>query len=542
MGAVCGIVSNMNPATTTYHQMLDDLNSYLQDIKFPAEKGVAVRTYLLHCKQLFRSRFYQKVLYNLSPALQGQIAGHCHGVWIKNVWFFAKAGEAEQNAFVTEVTLALEPEVFTPNELVVREGQRARKLYIVQRGVVAGAGRVMGAGKCFGEDMIMQQGFCLFDVRALSFLDVYGLSSSALQQIIARGGFPQTQRAIRKAANRMALHRYMLKLALIARMSHWFTPMVKGEAEERKARLIELGSHTPPPLQRRLVAGVKSVIATNMLAATAAAAVGSGAAAAVQAAAATTKGAAAASSAATAAAAAAERARIVDSFAARHGKAAASEDAVAAAREEREKLFANVVADDHLAVAEVLRRPLGNGEDMLNPMNAALDDAAHHDADHAAGDDAARRRALRRLFHEAEEQRDIAELAIAKLQEQVRAARYATTEDVLAVSLRCCCCCCCCCFLLAPLGLLARRPSLLIDDLPLPLPPASASDAVVTESAQCGATRCRWWWWWWWWRWSQQWGRPGAALRRGCAPPPRSVAARSICCFRRGAGSDKHWR
>ena len=44
VGAVCGIVSTMNPATTTYHQMLDDLNSYLSDIKFPKEKGVLIRT------------------------------------------------------------------------------------------------------------------------------------------------------------------------------------------------------------------------------------------------------------------------------------------------------------------------------------------------------------------------------------------------------------------------------------------------------------------------------------------------------------------
>lgn len=244
IGAVCGIVSSMDEATTAYHKTMDELNIFMVENKLPKELRVRLREYFQHCRQLQRAQHYQDLLVHMSPMLRGEVAVFCNREWVLKVPFFNGAPEEETNNFITSIALALVLEAYAPHETIIKKGEPTEKMYIVQRGVVSRLGHVYSSGACVGEDMILKGAKRTSDVRALTYVDVSGLHrvrtrvggllesmhgvsesnircasvvypsmQDALLDIVNRGHFPVISKIIRNAAIRMALRREFIHYA-----------------------------------------------------------------------------------------------------------------------------------------------------------------------------------------------------------------------------------------------------------------------------------------------------------------------------------------
>ena len=125
IGAICGVVSEMDPATREYQQNVDLLNDYMNEIKVPRVMRTRLREYFTHCKTIFKTKHYADVLENMSPLLQGEVARHSHSSWLYTIPFFMAENVEERERFIVEVALQLEPKAFAPNEMVFREGDVA---------------------------------------------------------------------------------------------------------------------------------------------------------------------------------------------------------------------------------------------------------------------------------------------------------------------------------------------------------------------------------------------------------------------------------
>ena len=129
--------------------------------------------------------------------LPGEISWNINRKWLSRVWFLRTA----EPAFVLQLALHLVPVVLAPGELVTRrytlshEGvTRSRRddpirrddapapgelaptgnLYIVHRGIALYGGKVLTAGKVWGEDLILsnealRRNWC---ARAMNYLEV----------------------------------------------------------------------------------------------------------------------------------------------------------------------------------------------------------------------------------------------------------------------------------------------------------------------------------------------------------------------------------
>lgn len=238
IGAVCGIVSSMDEATTAcvarcrhplsswftpltplvlprvllhtrYHKTMDELNIFMVENKLPVELRVRLREYFQHCRQLQRAQHYQDLLVHMSPMLRGEVAVFCNRYgacgswrrtsggrsymslsgaavlvtalarnrreWVLKVPFFNGAPVDETNNFITSIALALKLEAYAPHETIIKKGEPTEKMYIIQRGVVSRLGHVFSSGACVGEDMILKDAKRTSDVRALTYVDVSGL-------------------------------------------------------------------------------------------------------------------------------------------------------------------------------------------------------------------------------------------------------------------------------------------------------------------------------------------------------------------------------
>jgi len=213
IGSVCGIVSSMDLATKMFQQSMDHLNLYLEENKFPQEMRVKLRTFFNRAKQLHRSKFYHDTLSLMSPDLRREMSRHVHAVWMEHISFLATIPDKEKGRFLSAVAMELRLEVYGAQEKLINQGEFTTKMYIVQKGLVARLGRVLGKGRYVGEDMILHSSRRHYSVVTLTFVDIQSLAQCDLEQIMQHGDFPLTRKIIRRSAISLCLKRYIVHAA-----------------------------------------------------------------------------------------------------------------------------------------------------------------------------------------------------------------------------------------------------------------------------------------------------------------------------------------
>lgn len=216
IGGICQTLSSMDPHTISFKQNMDDLNAMMSFYGFPQEMRRRLRLYVHESRNLKQRKAGQVLKADLSPSLRGEVEMQCNSEWMDKVFYLQDLPPE----VVAEVSQALEQSLFAPGELIGQGPQDDLEpcLYIVQRGVVARQGRVFGRGAVFGEDMILHTDELRDQsmARAMSFVEVYRLSRSALDNI--RGMYPEECRRIRLAQVRMAVRRKFILVAHEHRM------------------------------------------------------------------------------------------------------------------------------------------------------------------------------------------------------------------------------------------------------------------------------------------------------------------------------------
>merc|ERR1712028_333592 len=105
------------------------------------------------------------------------------GVWMEHISFLATIPDKEKGRFLSAVAMELRLEVYGAQEKLINQGEFTTKMYIVQKGLVARLGRVLGKGRYVGEDMILHSSRRHYSVVTLTFVDIQSLVQCDLEQI-----------------------------------------------------------------------------------------------------------------------------------------------------------------------------------------------------------------------------------------------------------------------------------------------------------------------------------------------------------------------
>lgn len=226
VGSVSAIVASMDEDNNAFHQTMDNLNAWMNDVCLPAEMRAELRKYFHHTRSLSREPTYRRLLSHMSPVLRKRVAAHCHSTWVQQVPFFASklVPRMERDAFVMEVSLRLVPVSFAPDETVVRHNEPAQLLYILKRGlVIQTLPALVGSCGCnfrvlapavVGEDFILTNFARPYSVRSLTFLDGYSLEKRGLEHLLRHDEFPYTKVVLRRQVILCALKARLPALAL----------------------------------------------------------------------------------------------------------------------------------------------------------------------------------------------------------------------------------------------------------------------------------------------------------------------------------------
>jgi hypothetical protein len=241
IGAVCGLVSNVDPASDEFQETMDLVNKYLREHRMPHDLCMKIRNYIKHCQKMMREKYYKKVLAILSPTVQGEIAVIKHNAWIKQIPFFCSPIEEEQQAFTAAIATKLGAEAFAPNEGIYMEGAMATTLFVVERGIASLECAIMSHNKAFGLEMIMHAGVRQHQAVALTYLDCITLSNDDLYEVMELGGwaFVTIKRLIRQEAIRLSMRQAMREICQASRLLHGFAidQRLLSDEEVRQTRM-----------------------------------------------------------------------------------------------------------------------------------------------------------------------------------------------------------------------------------------------------------------------------------------------------------------
>ena len=192
------LLSTMNIEVVEFRQMMDSLNSFMSRHRMPHEMRRRLREYF-HQTQHLRIAARQKELIDfMSPSLQSEVAWTCNKQWLQRIWFLNEAPVK----FLVSLAKSLTAFVFAPGELAP-----LGYMYIINRGLALYAGKLLGAGKVWGSDVILRSEYLRYAycARAMNYLEVFAINREDLEIVSDR--FPAMARIIRREAVRLATRR-----------------------------------------------------------------------------------------------------------------------------------------------------------------------------------------------------------------------------------------------------------------------------------------------------------------------------------------------
>jgi potassium voltage-gated channel Eag-related subfamily H protein 7 len=233
IGEVCGIVANMDAATTEYNQQSDLLNYFCAENGMPQSLRVRLRQYFRQGRQMQRDRYFKGLLDHMSPTLRSEVTIFLNADQLLGIPFFniGVSNEHEYHRFLAQITMRMETCLFAAEEIVISFGDRMRGVYLVSKGLAFGGRQepickwgVFPVGKWFGTEGLLLQRRHMYEMRALKLLQTEFVAKSSLDEVLDEGDFDMIHRSVRQAVMKhvflLSITRFVERLAKLQDQSH----------------------------------------------------------------------------------------------------------------------------------------------------------------------------------------------------------------------------------------------------------------------------------------------------------------------------------
>jgi len=215
IGSITAVLESMDQPTKMFRQNMDNLNQFCDERNLSSHLRVRLRGYLRSAQHVYRDKFYGQMLMTLSPMLQGEVTMATHEAWISTLSFLRGVDAMEKHSFSIMLSTILESRCYAQKEYVIREGELCTRMFIIQKGIMAVCGNIVGKGGYVGEDIIIAvEGFHFrrhYSSTALTFVDVHIIESANLATLLSSGDFEDIKLHLRKRAIRLVMFRLIVK-------------------------------------------------------------------------------------------------------------------------------------------------------------------------------------------------------------------------------------------------------------------------------------------------------------------------------------------
>lgn len=186
IGNVASLVSNIDSAKAAFWNRVEAVNQYLRSRRVPAGVNEHIRSYYEYIWATYRGTNEQSLLSDLPAPMRLDVLFHLTKDLIERVPLFTHCTPVLRNALL----MALKPEIFAPQDFIVREGEVADGVRFISRGAVAitsegglKAHGTLEAGDHFGDLSLLLGERRTASVRAETYCDVFFLARDEFERI-----------------------------------------------------------------------------------------------------------------------------------------------------------------------------------------------------------------------------------------------------------------------------------------------------------------------------------------------------------------------
>jgi CRP-like cAMP-binding protein len=186
---------------------VDALNYFMRDRGLPRPMRMTLRDYFQSARKVHQVVGDTELIARMTPLLQGTVALAANKRWLDHIWYFRTLGQTrEGREFVASLAKSLVVRAY-----IAHERLPVGQLYVLRRGLVVKMWRFLGAGKVWGEDMILDNPELVDHSQAvaLTYIEAFTLRRPDLEEVLL--DYPFAYRTVRKAAKRIQVQRSLLK-------------------------------------------------------------------------------------------------------------------------------------------------------------------------------------------------------------------------------------------------------------------------------------------------------------------------------------------
>ena len=187
IGNIVNLIGTLNESSEEFRNKMNAINLYMNNKKLPTELTRKVRNYYNHLWNRQGGVEDTSIIDNLPSRLKTEVSLHINGSIISKVDLF----KGSNPGFINSLVEVLRPEIYTPGDIIVKQGDVGTEMYFISQGDVEvfiepnpNPINVLHEGAFFGEIALLLQGTRAATIKAKTYCDLYVLRKADLDRVL----------------------------------------------------------------------------------------------------------------------------------------------------------------------------------------------------------------------------------------------------------------------------------------------------------------------------------------------------------------------
>ncbi len=187
IGNIANLLANIDYAKTVFTEKMERINTFLKYRKIPESLQENIYQYYSYVWKNKKGFDESDIMNELPSSLRMKISLYLNADVFDKIPIFAGASDS----MIADFVVRLKPVIFTPNDYIIKKGERGDCLYFISRGQVEVINdengetiATLGVGAYFGEIALIDSAPRNATIRARDYCDLYSLDKDSFDEVI----------------------------------------------------------------------------------------------------------------------------------------------------------------------------------------------------------------------------------------------------------------------------------------------------------------------------------------------------------------------
>jgi len=189
IGNIASILSTRDPAKMAFQKNMDGLKAFVKHRDLPMDLQNRIRNFYAYLWKKRLGYNESSFLDNLPSGLKHEVELYLKRKIVNKIPLFKETGDS----FLNDIAMKLKPVIYTPGDMIIREGEEGHEMYLVVKGIVKVIKNkrpespiILHPGDFFGEIALLKNEPRNANVQAVTFTDLYMLERNVFESVLSQ--------------------------------------------------------------------------------------------------------------------------------------------------------------------------------------------------------------------------------------------------------------------------------------------------------------------------------------------------------------------